>query len=144
MDILLFEGWFVGVRPINPQDFDSAPPPIFTDEDRQFARDMNRQLQKYLPLWQLLDSLIVLYPTDYRCSLTWRKQAEQQMIAAGKPGMSESEIEEFVNYFWRSLHSELFIKPLIKSAELVDLVIEINSDRSFGKIYSITIPIGNS
>ncbi|BAY13905.1 glycerate kinase [Calothrix sp. NIES-2098] len=133
VDILLFEGWFVGVRPIDPQVFDNAPPPIFTDEDRSFARDMNRQLENYLPLWERLDSLIVLYPTDYRCSLTWRKQAEQQMMAAGKPGMSEQEIEQFVNYFWRSLHPELFIKPLLKSA---NLVIEINGDRSFGKIYS--------
>jgi D-glycerate 3-kinase len=136
VDILIFEGWFVGVRPIDPQDFNTAPPPILTDEDRLFARDMNRQLQNYLPLWERLDSLIVLYPTDYRCSLIWRKQAEQQMIAAGKSGMSELEIEEFVNYFWRSLHPELFIKPLVKSPQLVDLVIEINRDRSFGKIYN--------
>ncbi|BAY25062.1 hypothetical protein NIES2100_48620 [Calothrix sp. NIES-2100] len=136
VDILLFEGWFVGVRPIAPQAFDNAPPPILTEEDRSFARDMNHQLQNYLPLWQRLDSLIVLYPTDYRSSLTWRKQAEQQMIAAGKPGMSDAKIEQFVKYFWRSLHPELFIKPLIASPQLVDLVIEINCDRSLGKTYT--------
>jgi D-glycerate 3-kinase len=55
------------------------------------------------------------------------------MIAAGKSGMSDAEIEEFVNYFWRSLHPELFINPLIQSSS-VDLVIEINADHSFGKI----------
>ncbi|MDZ7960815.1 MAG: glycerate kinase [Aulosira sp. DedQUE10] len=137
VDILLFEGWFVGVRPIDPQAFDHAPPPILTDADRAFARDMNRQLENYLPLWQRLDSLIVLYPTDYRCSLAWRKQAEQKMIASGKLGMSEQQIEEFVHYFWRSLHPELFIKPLVNSGQLVDLVIEINGDRSFGNIYSL-------
>jgi D-glycerate 3-kinase len=135
VDIVLFEGWFVGVRPINADIFDTAPPPIFTDEDRAFARDMNRRLHDYLPLWERLDSLILLYPTDYRCSLEWRKQAEQQMIAAGKPGMNDAEIEQFVNYFWRSLHPELFIKPLVKDATVVDLVIEINGDRSIGKVY---------
>lgn len=132
VDILLFEGWFVGAQPIDSAAFDTAPPPIITEEDRKFARDMNRQLSDYLPLWQLLDSLIVLYPTDYRCSLQWRKQAEQQMIVSGKSGMSETEIEEFVHYFWRSLHPELFIKPLIKMPQLVDLVIEINLDHTFG------------
>ncbi|MEH1796947.1 MULTISPECIES: glycerate kinase [unclassified Nostoc] len=135
VDIVLFEGWFVGVRPINEDIFDTAQPPIFTDEDRAFARDMNRRLHDYLPLWERLDSLILLYPTDYRCSLEWRKQAEQQMIAAGKSGMSNSEIEQFVNYFWRSLHPELFIKPLVKDATVVDLVIEIHADRSFGEVY---------
>ncbi|WP_414571590.1 glycerate kinase [Nostoc sp. CCY 9925] len=135
IDILLFEGWFVGARPIDPDLFDTAPPPIVTDEDKAFARDMNLRLHDYLSLWERLDSLIVLYPSDYRCSLEWRKQAEHQMIAAGKSGMSDAEIEQFVNYFWRSLHPELFIKPLVKNATLVDLVIEINSDRSIGKVY---------
>lgn len=136
VDIVLFEGWFVGVRPIEPEAFAIAPAPIFTDKDRQFASDMNRQLRDYLPLWERLDSLILLYPTDYRCSLEWRKQAERQMIAAGKSGMTELEVEEFVYYFWRSLHPELFIKPLLKSSILVDLVIEIHTDHTFGAIYS--------
>ncbi|MEH2252024.1 glycerate kinase [Nostoc sp.] len=135
VDIVLFEGWFVGVRPIEPDVFDTAPPPIITDEDRAFARDVNHRLHDYLPLWERLDSLILLYPTDYRYSLEWRKQAEQQMIAAGKSGMSNAEIEKFVNYFWRSLHPELFIKPLVKDATAVDLVIEIHADHSFGEVY---------
>ncbi|MEH2240378.1 glycerate kinase [Nostoc sp.] len=135
VDIVLFEGWFVGVRPIDPNVFDTAPPPILTDEDRAFARDINRRLHDYLPLWERLDSLILLYPTDYRCSLEWRKQAEQQMISAGKSGMSNADIEQFVNYFWRSLHPELFIKPLVKDATAVDLVIEIHADHSFGEVY---------
>ncbi|MGF2035286.1 MAG: glycerate kinase [Nostoc sp. CmiVER01] len=135
VDIVLFEGWFVGVRPINPDVFDTPPPPIITDEDKAFARDMNHRLHDYLPLWERLDSLIVLYPIDYRCSLEWRKQAEQQMIAAGKSGMSNAEIEQFVNYFWRSLHPELFIKPLVKDATVVDMVIEIHANHSFGEVY---------
>ncbi|MEH2026039.1 glycerate kinase [Nostoc sp.] len=139
VDIVLFEGWFVGVRPINPNLFDTAPPPILTDADRAFARDMNLRLHDYLPLWERLDSLIVLYPTDYRCSLEWRKQAEQQMIAAGKSGMSNAEIEQFVNYFWRSLHPELFIKPLVIDATAIDLVIEIHADHSFGNTVRIRL-----
>jgi len=137
IDIVLFEGWFVGVKPIPPKVLLTPPPPILTDVDKQFASDMNNQLKDYLPLWERLDSLIVLYPTDYRYSLAWRKQAERQMIAAGKSGMSDAEIEEFVNYFWRSLHPELFINPLIQSSS-VDLVIEINADHSFGNFRSPT------
>lgn len=136
VDIVLFEGWFVGVQPIENTAFDHHPPhPIITDCDRTFAREMNQKLTDYLPLWQTLDSLIVIHPTDYRLSLQWRQQAEKQMIASGKSGMTDAQIEEFVNYFWRSLHPELFIKPLIQSSPLVNLVIEINSDRRFS-IYS--------
>ena len=136
VDIVLFEGWFVGVRPVEDKVFDFAKlPPIITEADKKFARDMNKNLIEYLLLWEKLDSLIILYPTDYRFSKQWRKQAEQQMIASGKSGMSDDEIEKFVDYFWQALHPELFIKPLIQNQELVDLVIEINSDHSLGNIY---------
>ncbi|HCF30748.1 MAG TPA: glycerate kinase [Cyanobacteria bacterium UBA11049] len=134
-DIILFEGWFVGVRPIDPANFDTAPPPIISPSDRKFARDMNARLQDYIPLWEKLDRLIVLYPVDYHLSQEWRKQAEHQMIATGKSGMNDAQIEQFVEYFWRSLHPDLFIKPLTKDPRWVDLVIEINRDRSVGAVY---------
>lgn len=134
-DIILFEGWFVGVRSIDEKLFNDVPDPILIAEDRQFAKDNNKRLLNYLPLWEKLDSLIILYPQDYHFSLQWRKEAEQKMISLGKPGMKDQEIEEFVNYFWRSLHPELFIKPLTKNAKLVDLVIEINQNHLPEKIY---------
>jgi D-glycerate 3-kinase len=132
-DIVLFEGWFVGVRPIDPPAFDHAPPPIMTEDDRAFARDMNQRLQDYLPLWDWLDRLIILHPSDYRLSQQWRRQAEARMVATGqfpmgrqsRTGMSAIEIDEFVEYFWKSLHPELFITPLLPIA---DWVIEIGSD----------------
>ena len=131
-DIVLFEGWFVGARPVNSALFKTAPAPILTELDRAFAQDMNARLRDYLPLWQQIDRLIVLYVSDYQLSKQWRKQAEHQMIAQGKPGMSDAEIDEFVEYFWRSLHPKLFITPLIQAC---DLVIEINSDHSPGSVY---------
>jgi D-glycerate 3-kinase len=135
-EIILFEGWFVGAQPVDPAVFDHAPAPIHTDTDRQFAIDMNASLRDYLPLWQKLDSLIMLYPSDYRCSKQWRQQAEQQAIAAGATGMSDEEVSKFVDYFWRALHPELFITPLMRNAVLVDLVVEINSEHQLDRIYS--------
>ena len=129
-DILLFEGWFVGVQPLTEYP-DNFPLPIVTEEDRQFTKDNNQRLQSYLPLWDQLDSLIVLYPEDYRYSQQWRKEAEQKMIATGKTGMSDQECDRFVEYFWKALHPELFIKPLVKTA---DLGVEIKGDRTLGEI----------
>lgn len=136
IDIVLFEGWFVGVRPIDARVFDaSTPAPIETSADRLFARDMNERLKDYVPLWERLDRLMVLYPSDYRHSQQWRRQAEQQMIATGKSGMTDAQVDKFVEYFWRSLHPELFITPLTQNSSLVDLVIEINPDHTTGAIY---------
>jgi D-glycerate 3-kinase len=132
---LLFEGWFIGVQPVAESIFESPPPPITTEADRQFAKENNRRLEAYLPLWNRLEGLIILSPVDYRLSQQWRKEAEQKMIAQGKSGMSEAEIHQFVEYFWRSLHPELFITPLIKSKRNVDVVIEIDENHIPTRIY---------
>jgi D-glycerate 3-kinase len=134
-DIILFEGWFVGVRPVDPAVFEQAIVPITTATDRAFARDMNTKLSDYLPLWQRLDSLIVLHPVDYRLSKQWRKQAEQQMRDSGKPGMSDAEIDVFVEYFWKALHPELLIKPLVVNRGWADIVIAIQADHAAGAVY---------
>ena len=136
VDILLFEGWFLGVRPIAAEVFDRAPDPIQTEADRQFARDINARLQDYLPLWQCLDQLMVIYPEDYRISKQWRRQAEHQMKAQGKAGMSDADIDQFVEYFWRALHPDLFITPLKHDGHITSLVIEIDQSRVPRSIYS--------
>jgi D-glycerate 3-kinase len=133
IEIVLFEGWCVGARPIEPQQFATAPPPIDTDSDRDFARDMNQALQAYQPLWQRLDHLIVLDLQEYRFSYQWRLQAEQQAIGQGKTGMSQLDVEQFVDYFWRALHPDLFIKPLTRIPG--NLVIEIQPDHLPGRVY---------
>jgi D-glycerate 3-kinase len=135
-DIVLFEGWFVGVPPIDPSSFEAAPAPIVTERDRQFARDMNEQLRDYLPLWHLLDRLIVLYSPNYQLSKQWRKQAEHKMINQGKVGMIDSEIDDFVEYFWKALHPQLFLQPLLKDSDRVSLILEINPDHQPGAIYT--------
>ncbi|MEB3887104.1 glycerate kinase [Lyngbya sp. CCY1209] len=135
IDVVLFEGWFVGSHPVDGGIFETAPAPIVTESDRQFAREMNHKLQDYLPLWERLDRLMVLNPVDYRLSKQWRRQAENEMKAKGRSGMTDGEIEQFVDYFWKSLHPELFILPLVEDRDRVDLVVDIEADHSVGRVY---------
>ena len=135
-DIVLFEGWFVGMRPLPISAFRNFVPPILSDEDREFALECNANLYNYLPLWEYLDSLIVLLPENYNYSLQWRLEAEHKLIASGKTGMSDHEITKFVEYFWKALHPELFLPRLISDRLLVDLVIEISRSHLPIRIYS--------
>lgn len=141
--IVLFEGWFVGLHPLpperfSPQQLPRLPWPIETQDDLAFARHGNERLRAYLPLWQQMDRLIALKPTDYRLSQRWRRGAEQAMRAKGRGGMSDKQIDQFVTYFWRSLHPELFMPPLLRQ-EGADLVVEVDVSHSPRRIYS---PLG--
>ncbi|WP_373479071.1 glycerate kinase [Geminocystis sp.] len=137
-EMIIFEGWFVGVKPVTEKAFIKPPYPIVTKEDKQFALDCNERLKEYIPLWEKLDYLIILNPEDYKYSLQWRKKAEHKMIKGGKTGMNDKEIEQFVHYFWKALHPDIYIKPLTKNPEITDLVININYDHCISKIYRPT------
>jgi len=138
-DIVLFEGWFVGMRPLPISAFRNFIPPILSEGDREFALECNANLYNYLPLWEYLDSLIVLVPEDYNYSLQWRIEAEHKLIATGKTGMSDREITKFVEYFWKALHPELFMPRMIDKtygSSSADLVIEISRSHLPTRIYS--------
>jgi D-glycerate 3-kinase len=132
-DIVLFEGWFVGVRPI-AMATTQLPPLIATAADRDFALEINRRLHDYLPLWDQLDRLIALIPTDYHLSQQWRLEAEQRLVNTHQSGMSATEVRSFVEYFWKALHPELFLPPLLQAEDRVDWVIQINADHRLEKI----------
>lgn len=137
-DIILFEGWFAGVQPVDPQYFApdyATPSPIETAADRAFAHDCNERLRDYLPLWERFDRFMVLHPVDYRWSVMWRQQAERERIAAGGAGMSDADIAEFVRYFWQALHPDWFIEPLVRDGDRTDLVVDIGGDRGIQRMY---------
>ena len=124
IDILIFEGWFVGDRPLDWATVGQLPEPITTTEDYNLARASNDGLYEYLPLWDKLDKLLILYPKDYRYSLQWRLQAEEERKKQGQAGLGAAEIEAFVFYFWRSLHPHLYINPLLEDPRYTSLVID--------------------
>ncbi len=135
VDIIIFEGWFVGVTPVEETALENPPFPIVSQADQQFALDNNERLKEYLPLWQKLDYLMIFNPQKYQYSLQWRKQAEHNMIALGKTGMSDQQIEEFVYYFWKALHPEIYIQPLITNKQKTDLVVDINFEHTVDRLY---------
>ncbi|MGD1936386.1 MAG: glycerate kinase [Cyanophyceae cyanobacterium] len=140
VDILWLEGWLVGCAPLDDAAFDGPLPlPIVTEGDRQFARDCNERLGAYSPLWRRLDQWAVLAPKDYRWSKRWRLQAEASRVAAGGKGLSVAEIGDFVDYFWRALHPDLFVTPWLTNGgacegDSPNCVVEILGDRSVGQI----------
>ncbi|MBI2086287.1 glycerate kinase [Candidatus Daviesbacteria bacterium] len=130
---IFYDGWMLGAKRVEDESiFESGLPALDTSEHIQFAKDINRKLDEYIPLWDLIDFMLVLYVLNYQISLTWREQAEERLRAEGK-GMSQQQIKEFVYYFWRSVHPAIQIKNLAYDKN-TDQVVIINDDHTIGKI----------
>ncbi len=127
-DFIFYDGWMLGARKVEDLTiFDSGLPALETAEDRQFAIDVNNRLPEYDQLWQMMDFLSVLYVHNYQMSLKWRDQAEEALRQKGE-GMSHQEIEQFIHYFWRSVHPAIHIKNLACDSMHTDQVVVIGDD----------------
>lgn len=135
-DFIFYDGWMLGVRRIKDESvFESGLPALDTPEAILFAKDINKKLDEYLSLWELIDFMNVLYVPNYQISLEWRDQAEEILRAKGQ-GMSKDEIKEFVYYFWRSVHPAIQIKALAFDKIHTQQVVIINDDHSIQEVVS--------
>lgn len=133
-DFIFYDGWMLGARKVEDESiFESGLPALDTPEHIQFAKDINKKLDEYLPLWDLIDFMNVLYVQNYQISLQWRNQAEEVLRAQGK-GMSKEEIKEFVYYFWRSVHPAIQIRNLAYDSVHTQQVVIINDDHSIQQV----------
>lgn len=133
-DFIFYDGWMLGARMVQDETvFDQNLPGLETDQDRQFAKDINKKLAGYDILWKMIDFMNVLYVPNYQISLTWRDMAEQVLREKGE-GLNEVEIKEFVHYFWRSVHPAIQIKNLAQDIFRTQQVVVINDDHSIKEI----------
>ncbi|NOU49722.1 kinase [Pseudoalteromonas sp. JBTF-M23] len=104
LDILVFEGWCVGIAaqsneqlidPINQLERED-------DENGHFRTLVNAFLASdYQPLFAHLDNLIYLDVGHFERVFKWRLQQEKQLIARTGKGMSERQIKYFIMFFQR-------------------------------------------
>ncbi|MEM7016997.1 MAG: hypothetical protein AAF512_06600 [Pseudomonadota bacterium] len=109
VDVILFEGWNVGVRAQSEADLSK---PINTleeqDTDGIARRYTNSQIsQTYRLLFDTLDALVFFAIPDWSCVFNWRLESEQRRAAAEAAAgrhdktMSEAEVQQFVMYYER-------------------------------------------
>lgn len=91
LDVVLLEGWMLGFRPTDAERAREVSPELVP---------VNERLREYHGRWDAyVDSWMVIQVSDPQWVFDWRLQAEQKMRAAGKAGMTDAQIADFVNRF---------------------------------------------
>lgn len=90
-DVVLLEGWMAGFQPV------ASDAPVLAQHDG--LPEVNTRLARYAEWHELMDSWVVLAVDDPECVYTWRLQAEHAMAKAGRPGMSDTQLADFVNRY---------------------------------------------
>jgi len=102
LDLVLFEGWMLGFPPV-----ESREEAIGVDPNLE---QVNENLRTYDRWHGLVDAWMVVEIADPQCVFKWRQQQEEAMKRAGKPGMSEEQVRDFVDRFMPAYR--LYLPPL--------------------------------
>jgi D-glycerate 3-kinase len=149
-DVVVFEGWCVGFQPLSASAIEqkhslalAGELPINTPAQHQLKHlmEINDNLRRYCNAFmgpQHFDFFIHLDTTDLRNVYTWRLQQEHKMIDAKGSGMSDDQVQAFIDGYMSSY--ELYLDGLRKGLfrEGGRMVrVELNKLRSIERIESL-------
>lgn len=123
VDILLFEGWFLGSEAVEEkilEDFQEDK------EKLEFQKLINKKLNEYHPLWNYVDYWVILKPKKYQYSRKWRAQVEKD----NKQGMGYKQMQEFLDYFLLTIPPNIYF-PRIESNKQPVLTITLDKYRNY-------------
>ncbi|CAL9241354.1 unnamed protein product [Arabidopsis halleri] len=125
LTVILFEGWMLGFKPL-PTDVVKAVDPQL--------EIVNKNLEAYYDAWdKYIDAWVVIKIQDPSYVYRWRLQAEIAMRQAGKAGMSDEEVNDFVSRYlpaYKAYLPTLYAEGPSGSDPDRVLVIDIDEERN--------------
>ncbi len=139
-DLLIFEGWCVG---LTPQANDQLHPPINElemneDKQGQWRVFVNTCLQnEYAGIFSNLDKLLSIQAPSFDCVYEWRSQQEKQLAQqlqkenkATTGLMTDEQIKRFISHYER-----LTKHAFNTMGSYADAILTLNKDHTFDKMY---------
>jgi len=141
VQLILLEGWCVGLSPQQESELEAPINPMEAEKDPSLVwrGEVNRRLAaEYADLFGKLDTLLLLQAPSFDAVFEWRWQQEQRLSEQFQQGhpdrpdptMSRSEVADFVLHYQRL--TEHGLKTLPDRAEFVW---ELATDRSVERMW---------
>lgn len=120
-DVVILEGWCVGVTPQDDADL-GVPINEFEqreDADQQWRNYVNKALSdEYSDVFKAMDELIVLQAPSFECVFQWRSLQEQKLIDTltldgvdTMSAMNPEQIKRFISHYQRLTEHALAVLP---------------------------------
>ncbi len=115
VDIVLFEGWCLGMQAQGDADLAEPMNVLEAEEDKGgvWRKQANAALKgEYQTLFAMVDRLIYLQPPSFEAVFDWRKQQEvETFIHHPEQGMNDAELTRFMAHFERLTRHGLTTLP---------------------------------
>ncbi len=96
-DILILEGWFLGIEPlsidIKDQNIKSA---MFSSHESLYRLKIQKNLKEYLDVWGLIDNIWHLKPLKFEYMNMWKSNQEQEMFLQKGTALQDKKLSNFL------------------------------------------------
>ncbi len=133
-DIVIFEGWCVGVTPQKKKDLILPLNKLEKTKDKKriWRSRVNKELEKkYKKIFKLIDKTIFLKVPSFEYVYKWRLLQEKKLkaISKGKKTMSEIQIKSFIMFY------ERLTKHMLKNfGKIANVIIKIDKKHKLKSI----------
>ena len=145
VQLILLEGWCVGLSPQQESELEAPINPMEAEQDpsRVWRGEVNRQLAtEYADLFGKLDALLLLQAPSFDAVFDWRWQQEQRLSQQFQqdhpdkpdPTMSRSEVADFILHYQRLTEHGLKTLP-----DRADFAWELATDRSVERMWLMEV-----
>ena len=107
LDVILFEGWMLGFKPLLVDDDVNTTTGINDLELDDNMKEINEYLKQYETWDSLMDQWLIIQVDDISNVYQWRLQAEIAMRERGNPAMTDDQVKDFVERYMPAYHTYL-------------------------------------
>tara|TARA_B100001248_G_scaffold19291_1_gene12759 strand:- start:2462 stop:3379 length:918 start_codon:yes stop_codon:yes gene_type:complete len=125
-DIVIFEGWCVGVKPQKKKDLSTPINKLekVRDKKKIWRNRVNKELKnQYKNIFKLIDKIIFLKVPSFKLVYKWRLLQEKKLrlVSKGKKIMTNAQVQEFIMLY------ERLTKHMLKNLNSkVDTIIKLD------------------
>ena len=96
-DVLIIEGWFLGVKPFsnNLDNSENFLPPL-SPQESSYRMTIQKNLDKYLDIWDLLDQIWHLKPVKFEYMNLWKSIQEKKMLLKRGSALQDKKLINFL------------------------------------------------
>jgi len=108
-DLLILEGWFLGIEPlsigINEQIMNSS---VFSTQETAYRIKIQKNLKKYLEVWNLVDNIWHLKPLKFEYMNIWKSNQEKEMFLKKGTALQDQNLNNFLRMLSNSIPHKSF------------------------------------
>ena len=107
-EIIILEGWFLGVKPYSDKESEDNKELILSNKEIIYRSKIQSNLEKYLKIWNLIDKIWQISPSNFLYMNQWKSNQEKEMLERKGSALVKNQLTNFIRMLNCSIPQKSF------------------------------------